>query len=181
MDKTKKLVLASLFTALSIVLLYIPFLRFPLFASAPFLEYDAMDVPILFGAIMLDLKSGLIITLLSCFIQGITVSSSSGLYGIIMHFISTGAFVIGTRLTYGKKAEKTPRRLFFSLLCGVLCMTLIMIPANLFITPLFMGVSREFVASMLIPVFIPFNALKSGINAFVTFLLYFPIKKAVKF
>ncbi len=181
MDKTKKLVLASLFTALSIVLLYIPFLRFPLFVAAPFLEYDAMDVPILFGSLMLDMKSGLIITLLSCFIQGITVSSSSGLYGIIMHFISTGAFVIGTRLVYGKNKEKSTSRLIISLICGVICMTLIMIPSNLFITPLFMGVSREVVFSMLLPVFIPFNALKSGINALVTFLLYVPIKRAVKF
>ena len=98
MNKTKKLVFAAVLTAMSIILLYIPFLRFPIFAAAPFLEYDAMDVPIMIATLFMGLKGGLAVTLVSCVIQGITVSSSSGIYGIIMHFIATGGFVAGTAL-----------------------------------------------------------------------------------
>ena len=176
MNKTKKLVLASLFTALSVALLYVPFLRFPIFPAAAFLEYDAMDVPILLGTFLLGGKSGLLITLISSLIQGVTVSSASGLYGIIMHFISTGAFTLVSSLVHKKSGKALP-----SLAAGVLAMTVVMIPANLRITPLFMGVSRSVVAGMLLPVIIPFNAIKASINALVTFLVYGPVKKAVKF
>ena len=43
---------------------------------------------------------------------------------------------------------------------------------NYFITPMFMGAPREAVAAMLIPVIIPFNLMKAGINAVITFLVY---------
>ncbi len=176
MNKTKKLVLASLFTALSVALLYVPFLRFPIFPAAAFLEYDAMDVPILLGAFLLGCKSGLFITLISSLIQGFTVSSASGFYGIIMHFISTGVFTLVSAYVNKKCGKSLP-----ALVAGALAMTVVMIPANLIITPLFMGVERSMVAGMLLPVIIPFNAIKAGINALVTFLVYEPIKKAVKF
>lgn len=176
MNKTKKLVLASLFTALSVALLYVPFLRFPIFPTAAFLEYDAMDVPILLGTLLLGGKSGIFITLISSLIQGITVSSSSGLYGIIMHFISTGVFTLSV-----SGVNKRCKKVIFSLMFGVLMMSLVMIPANLIITPLFMGVGTDVVAKMLLPVIIPFNIIKAGINAVVVFLVYSPVKKAVKF
>ncbi len=179
MDKTKKLVLCALFTALSLVLLYVPFLRFPIFPAAAFLEYDAMDVPILLGTLLLGGKSGLLITLISSLIQGITVSSSSGLYGIIMHFISSGTFCVATGLMFKKGRGK--KRLIFALIFGALAMTFIMVPANLLITPLFMGVERSAVAGMLVPIIIPFNAIKAGINALVAFLIYPLLCKAVKF
>lgn len=46
-----------------------------------------------------------------------------------------------------------------------------MLGANLLVTPLFMGVSREVVWSLM-PVILGFNLLKAGINSAVTFLLY---------
>lgn len=174
MNKTKKLVFASVLTAMSIILLYIPFLRFPIFAAAPFLEYDAMDVPILIATLFMGVKGGLAVTLISCIIQGITVSSSSGIYGIIMHFIATGGFVAGTALMM----KLTKKKMLPSLLAGVAAMVLITIPANLIVTPIFMGVTRQVVLSMLPTVFIPFNLVKASINAAVTFLVWLPLKKA---
>jgi len=47
--------------------------------------------------------------------------------------------------------------------------------ANLVITPLFMGVPIEAVKQMLIPVIIPFNLLKSGINGVIVFAVYKPV------
>jgi len=47
-----------------------------------------------------------------------------------------------------------------------------MIPANLIITPIYLGVKREIVVKMLIPVIIPFNLLKGAISGFLTFILY---------
>ena len=72
----------------------------------------------------------------------------------------------------------TRKKVLPSLLAGVAAMVLITIPANLIVTPIFMGVSRQVVLSMLPTVFIPFNLVKASINAAVTFLVWLPLKKA---
>ncbi len=51
---------------------------------------------------------------------------------------------------------------------------------NYLIAPIYMGYSREAVAKLLIPAFLPFNLLKSGLNAGFTFLLYKPITTALR-
>ena len=38
-----------------------------------------------------------------------------------------------------------------------------------------MGVSREEVAKLLLPAFLPFNLIKGGLNAAITMLLYKPV------
>ena len=40
---------------------------------------------------------------------------------------------------------------------------------------IYMGYPREAVADLLLPVFLPFNLLKGGLNAALTFLLYKPV------
>jgi riboflavin transporter FmnP len=58
------------------------------------------------------------------------------------------------------------------MILGTLAMTLIMIPANLIITPFYLGVERGIVIKMLIPAIIPFNLLKGIISGVLTFILY---------
>ena len=58
------------------------------------------------------------------------------------------------------------------LICGTIAMGLAMMVANHFITPYFMGAPVEVVDAMLLPVILPFNLLKAGINSLVTFLVY---------
>lgn len=43
-----------------------------------------------------------------------------------------------------------------------------------------MGVPREVVEGMLVPVFLPFNLIKGGINATLAMLLYKPIVDALR-
>lgn len=173
-NKTQKLVLLAVLTAISIVLLYIPFLRFPLLVS--YLEYDAMDIPILIGGFLLGPAAGMAITFVSALIQGITVSAGSGIYGILMHFIATSAFVLTASMIYRNK--KTAGFLIIGLVCGTLAMTAIMIPANLIVTPLFLGMPVSAVAELILPVIIPFNLLKAGINSIVTLLIFLPLSKS---
>ncbi len=170
MTKTKKLVLMGLLCAVSITLLYMPFLRMPLVAAAPFLEYDAMDIPILIGGFMLGPLSGLALTLVCALVQGFTVSASSGLYGILMHTIATGALVGVSSVVY--KYNKSVKGLIAGLVLGALSMTAVMIPANLFITPLFTGWPVEAVKTLIWPGIVPFNALKAGINSVVAFIVF---------
>ena len=58
-------------------------------------------------------------------------------------------------------------------------MGLVMMPANHVITPLFMGVPVDVVDALLLPVILPFNLLKAGVNALVTFLVYKTISRHI--
>ncbi len=54
-----------------------------------------------------------------------------------------------------------------------------MMVANHFITPAFMGAPVEVVDAMLLPVILPFNLIKAGINSLVTFLIYKTISRHI--
>ena len=55
-------------------------------------------------------------------------------------------------------------------------MTAVMLLWNYLITPLYMtGTSRADIAGMLLPIFLPFNLLKAGLNSSITLLLYKPL------
>lgn len=164
---TVRLAKMGMLVAVSIVLVY--FVHFPIFPAVSFLEYDPADIPILMGTFAFGPLAGIALTVITAVIQGLTVSAASGVYGIIMHIISTSTLVIVAGLIY--KRHKTKKTALVGLLCGVLAMTIIMVGANMVITPLFMGVPRN-VVWQLMPFIAGFNAIKAGINGLVTFLLY---------
>ena len=56
----------------------------------------------------------------------------------------------------------------------------VMLLWNYLVTPLYMGYPREAVVELLLPAFLPFNLLKGGLNASITFLLYKPIVTALR-
>ena len=162
---TVRLAKMGMLVAVSIVLVY--FVHFPIFPAVAFLEYDPADIPILMGTFAFGPLAGILLTAVTAVIQGVTVSAASGVYGIIMHIISTSVLVAG--VIYQK--HKTRKTALIGLICGVLAMTIVMIGANMIITPLFMGVPRD-VVWQLMPFIAGFNAIKAGINSVVTFLLY---------
>lgn len=173
MSAIRKLCTMALLIALSVVMFTI--FRFPPFpVVANHLEYDMADVPILIGSFMFGPLAGLVLSLFASVIQGITVSAQSGPVGILMHFIATGAFAVTAGVIY--KFSKTYLGAIIGLICGTLAMAAVMVPANLIFTVRFYHVPYEIVKGMLLPVIIPFNLLKAGINSVIIFLLYKPVK-----
>lgn len=166
----------AMLTAVSIVLVY--FIHLPLIPGVTFLEYDPADIPVLIGAMMLGPVSGLVILLAVCLIQALTVSASSGWIGFVMHFVASSVLVLIPAIIYRRK--KTTLSLVIGLILGVIGMTAVMIPLNLVLSGIFMGAGVKTVASMLIPVFIPFNLAKASINAVVTFAVFTPIAQVLK-
>ncbi|NCB42828.1 MAG: ECF transporter S component [Clostridia bacterium] len=166
--KTQNLAKLGVLAGISVVL--VALIHFPIVAAAPFLEYDPADIPILIGTFALGPAAGLLLTVVASTIQGLTVSAASGGYGILMHIIATGTYVIVAGNIY--RINKTRKMAAVALVSGSIAMTLIMIPANLIITPIFMTVDKDVVVSLLIPAIIPFNIIKAGINSTITFLLY---------
>ena len=142
---------------------------FPIFPAVAFLEYDPADIPILIGTFAFGPVVGLILTVVTAVVQGLTVSAASGLYGILMHVIATGVLVVAAGSIYRHK--KTRTMAVVALLCGMAAMAVVMMGANMVITPIFMGVPASAVWSLM-PFIVGFNVIKAGINGAVTFVLY---------
>lgn len=166
--KTKKLAVMAMLVALSVVM--VSLIHFPIFPAAPYLEYDPADIPILIGAFAYGPAAGLALTVIACLIQGFTVSAGAGLYGILMHIIATSTLVLVSASIYRLKHTRTGA--VIGLVCGTLAMGFIMVVANHFITPYFLGAPVEVVDAMLLPIILPFNLIKAGMNSIVTFMVY---------
>ncbi|MDL2234845.1 ECF transporter S component [Christensenellaceae bacterium OttesenSCG-928-L17] len=175
-ESTKRLTRLGLLAAISLLLMY--FVHFPIFPSAPFLEYDMGDVGILIGTFMYGPLWGLLITAVVCLLQWLLVSPASGWIGAMMHFFATGSFVIVAGLIY--RRMHTRKGAAIALACGTITMVLAMIPLNLIFTVGFQGAPRDLVVSMLPTVIIPFNLIKAGANALITFLVYKLVAKALR-
>ena len=134
------------------------------------MEYDPGDIFVLVAGLLLGPWWGLGITLVASLVQGVTVSAASGLYGILMHIISTGTLVLVA--TFVKRLFKSRLSSELSVACGVLAATAVMLGANMVITPAFMGVSVEAVRDMLLPVILPFNLIKLAANGILACALY---------
>ena len=172
-EKVRKLVTMAMLAALSIVLVYV--IHFPIFPAASFLEYDPADIPILIGTFAYGPLAGVLLTVVVSVIQGMTVSSGSGLMGIAMHIFATSILVLVAGNIY--RVKHTKKGAVLALICGVLAMTAGMVVFNYFITPdladtAAVAANREVVKTLLVPVIVPFNLIKAGVNSVVTFLVY---------
>ncbi|MGI6072215.1 MAG: ECF transporter S component [Lachnospiraceae bacterium] len=166
----KEIVLIGMFCALAYAVMFLS--KMIPINVAGFLTFDLKDVIIIICGFMMGPVPAVIVSVITSVIEMLTVSST-GYIGLLMNVISTCAFVVPAAIFY-KKHRKFAGAII-GIIIGILCMTLVMMLWNWLITPLYMGVPRKVVASMLLPVFLPFNALKGGINAAAAILLYKPV------
>ena len=166
-NRTLKVVKMGVMVAISVALVYL--IHFPIFPVVSFLEYDPADIPILIGTFTFGPLAGLVLTVVTSLVQGLTVSAGSGLYGILMHVIATGVLVLVAGNIYQRK--KTRVNAVIALVCGTVAMADVMMGANMVITPIFMGVPAAAVWQLM-PFIVGFNVIKAGINGIVTFVLY---------
>lgn len=134
-----------------------------------FLTYEPKDVVLTIGAFLFGPVAGLIMSLVVCLVEMITVSST-GPIGLLMNFLSSAVFVGVASVIYYRK--KTMSRAVAGLIAAVLSMTAVMLLWNYIVTPMYMGVPREQVVGMLLPLLLPFNLIKAALNAALVLLLY---------
>lgn len=172
---TRKLTTIAMLAAVSVVL--VALIRIP-FPPAPFLEYDPADIPIFVCTFLYGPLAGLGLTLVVSVIQGATFSAGSGIIGIVMHFLATGTFALLAGNIYRRRHTRVGA--VIALGTGVVAMTAVMVLCNLIFTPIFIGTPIDAVIPMLLPVIIPFNLIKAGVNGIVTYFVYKPIARLVK-
>ena len=163
--KLRRLTVLALITALSYAA--VALVRIPVVL---FLSYEPKDVLLTIGAFLFGPLAGVLTAVVVALLELITVSST-GIIGFVMNVLSSCLFVCTASLIYHRKKSLTTALL--GLVCGALLMTGGMLLWNYLITPLYMeNTTREQVAGMLLPVFLPFNLFKGGLNAALTMLLY---------
>lgn len=178
--KVEKLVKMALLCAMSVALMYV--VRFPLMLA--YLEYDMADVPMLIGAFIYGPFWGLLLVGIVSALQALTVSAASGWIGFVMHFVATGAYVLVAGTIY--RTRRTLGGALWGLLFGSLAMILIMVPMNLYLSPLFLvSAEMDYAAAQqsirgILWSFVAFNAIKTGINSAVTYFLYKPVSRLFK-
>lgn len=142
-----------------------------------FLTFDIKDAIVtlsglLFGPIY-SLSISAIVSLLEFISMGET-----GFWGFLMDILSTATFSTVCALIY--KYKKNIKGAIVGLIASVFSMTAVMLLFNIFITPIYMGVSRAEVIALIPSLFLPFNLLKAVMNSAVIMILYKPISVALK-
>jgi len=172
---TKKMVTLALLSALAFLAVLV--VRIPIIPSAPFLDYEPKDIILVIGGFLFGPLSALLMSVTVAFVEMITISRT-GWIGFVMNVLSSAAFVCVAAAIYQK--GRNLKGAVVGLVTGTVSMVLVMLLWNYFLTPLYMAVGREDVAKMLVPIFLPFNLLKGGLNAAIAMLAYKPVVTALR-
>ena len=143
--------------------------RFPLVL---FLKYDPKDIVIAVGGFMLGPAAALTVALTASLLELFTLSQT-GVLGFLGNVISSCSFACTASLIYRRR--RTALGAAVGLVCGWGCMAAVMLLWNYLAAPFYMGCSRQEVARLLLPAFLPFNLVKGGLNAAGAMLLYRPV------
>ena len=168
----KEMVLIAMLAAIAFVVVSV--VRIPVVL---FLKYEPKDVIITIGGFLLGPLAAFITSLVVSLVEMVSISDT-GPIGALMNLLSTCSFACTAAILYKKR--HTLSGAIGGLLLGSVVMVAAMLLWNWLITPLYMGVARSAVEGMLIPMFLPFNLLKAGLNSALVLVLYKPLVTALR-
>lgn len=143
---------------------------------AGFLRFDLKDTVVLIGGFLYGPGAAAMITFVVCCLELLTISST-GIPGFLMNLLATGTFCCVASLVYYYKPHY--KGAFVGMLLGGLLMTAVMLLWNYAITPLYLNTTREAVMGMMIPILLPFNLVKAGLNMGASLVIYPSVMKAL--
>ncbi len=180
-ERTKKLVMIAMFSALAYVTTVICKL---IPDVAGFLSLEIKDAVIVLCSLMFGPLSGLVIAILVPVIELFTISAT-GWYGLVMNVLSSATFALVVGILY--KHKRTLKGAIIALVSGVFAVTAVMMLANLFITPLYLkymvgvpSASMAYVAGMIPTILLPFNLTKAVLNMALVLLFYKPFTRVLR-
>jgi riboflavin transporter FmnP len=171
--KVNKLTRIGVLSGIALILMI--FIRFPLFPAAPYLTYDPSDTASLIAAFWLGAPAGVLVALIKNALFLLLVGDGGPL-GVLMNFIGAATFALTAGLIYRHKASLL--RLGVALAVAGLAFTLVMIPANMVILPLFFKTSlNNELITAIITITTPFNIVKAIISGALTFFIYMQLRR----
>ena len=180
-ERTKKLVMIAMFSALA----YVTTVVCKLIPDvAGFLSLEIKDAVIVLCSLMFGPIAGLVIAVLVPLIEMFTISATYW-YGLIMNILSSATFALVVGFLY--KHKRTLKGAIIALISGVFAVTAVMMLANLFITPLYLkymigipNASMGYVAGMIPTILLPFNLTKAVLNMALVLLFYKPFTRVLR-
>lgn len=166
----RRITVSAMLTAIAYLCVFV--LRF----KVGFLTFDFKDAIIATISFLYGPANGIVSAVTVAFFEAVSVSDT-GIYGFIMNALSSATFALVCGLIY--KLHHSFAGAVASALASVTSVTAVMMLANIFITPYYMGVERTAVVAMLPTVLLPFNLCKALLNASVTMIIYKPISTAL--
>ena len=170
---TKRIAVTALFCAVAAIATL--FLEFPILPGVTFLKYDPSAIVALVAGFAFGPATGAVVSILPYLVH---LATQSGIYGAFMAIVATLSLVLPASLVYQRNT--TMRGAITGLVVGGIVCLVCCIAANIVVTPLYMGAPTQTVIDMIVPVLLPFNAIKVVINCVVTALVYKPLSKALQ-
>ena len=162
-QKIRRMVILAMFAALAYAAMLVIHIK------VGFLTMDVKDTVITLCGLYFGPLSALIISVLVPLLEFITISDTAH-YGLIMNILGSVSFSLTAAFIY--KWKKTLWGAITALATAAFVMTGVMLLANLFITPHFMGVTMADVRGMIPTLLLPFNLMKALVNVGLVLLLY---------
>lgn len=184
MNKTRRLTVIALLAAISFVLMVFP--QFPLIPGATFLKIDFSFVPVLIGALMLDLKSGYAILILRSLLKVLLNNSGVNDYiGLPMNIVAMGVLLTVIMFIVGHR-ELTVKRFITGSILGTVGLILAMVILNyVYAVPLYaMFANFDIKATIglgtyLLWMIIPFNLIEGIILTAVAGLVFVALRRVI--
>ncbi len=167
----RRLTVSAMLTAIAYLCVFV--FRF----KVGFLTFDFKDAVIATLSFLYGPVYGIVSAVTVAFFEAVSVSDT-GVYGFIMNALSSATFALVCGSVY--KLHHSFAGAVASALTSVTAVTAVMMLANIFITPYYMGVDRTNVIAMLPTLLFPFNLCKAIMNASVTMIIYKPIRTALR-
>ena len=146
------------------------------FIKIGYLSLDAGDIIIVLASFIYGPGVGVSISLISSMV-GFFYSGTMW-WGALMDFASSAVFAFTASFIYSR--FKTFDSAIIGIYSAVIAVTVIMMPLNILITPLYMPVSVEFVLREIPRLLLPFNFAKAVFNGGAALLLYKPLVRVLR-
>lgn len=169
--RIKKITATAMFCAIAYVCTVL--IKLPV----QFLTLDFKDSLIILCSLLFGPLSGVTMAIIVPFLEFLTISAT-GVYGLIMNVLSSVTVSLTAGLIY--RYKKTLTGAIIGLVSAVFAVTAVMLLANLFITPYYLGGTIKQVAALIPRLLLPFNLTKAILNAAIVLLLYKPLSGILK-
>ncbi len=168
---TKQLVTMALMCAIGVIL---SFVEFPLLPGVTWLKFDASNMPAMVSGFAFGPGAGVAVGIVTAIIHGLLMADFTG---ALMNVLTVTCFVLPAAFVYKKK--RTYPAAIGGLVLSIIAATIGAIVGNLIVTPMWLGVPLDAVIAMIIPILIPFNLIKGGLNAVLTLIIYKAISNLI--
>lgn len=167
----KKLTVSAMLIALAFLSIFA--LKF----KVSFLSFDFKDALLSVLTLLYGPLWGVLSVCIVAVLEFLTISDT-GVYGLIMNIISSGIFALSVGFVY--KYKRSFSGAILASISAVFSVTIVMMLANMFITPYYMGVSTDAVIKLIPSLLLPFNLIKSLMNASVMLIIYKPLTSLLR-